>query len=242
MARYCSSSNNLTCGDISAMEGLTNFSMGITFKRAVSSANMGFSKFSTSTNATFIQGFTDGNIYFSIRNGQGNFAYFARNVLTWDRVLLTFDGALVGNLKLKGYLNGVEQSLTYSGTLPVTTASNAASLMIGKVNAANSNGDFAEARIWDKTLNSGEIFQDTYGRYPAQNLIGYWPCGYGDPDPDYSGAGNNATLVNTPTVVDHPPIVPQFGSDLDYSPYTVASASGHGGLLSTQRNRLVYGG
>jgi len=239
MARQFGASDYLNCGDFSSIDGLTTFSMGAWVKRASSSAVVNISKFSSTTSDLSIQVYSDGKIYLAMRNGGNTSANFSRNVTTWDRVLWVFDGALVGNARSICFLNGASQALSYNGAVPATTPTNAGNFEIGKIASGYSNGAIAEVKIWDFALNAGEAKDDYYGTGPSPT-IGYWPCSGYSPEPDYSGAGNAASLVNTPTITDHPPITPQFGSDSDFSPYAIATAGGHGGLLSAQRNRLIY--
>jgi len=228
----------VNCGDFASVDGLTTFTMGAWVKRDSSNALVNISKFSSVNSDISIQVFSDGNIYFAMRNGANTSANFARNVTTWDRLLMVFDGALVGDARLTCFLNGASQALSYTGAMPATTPTNAGDFIIGSINSGGSDGSIAEVKLWSTALNAGQAKDDYYGRGPHADL-GYWPLGYGSPEPDYSGAGNNGTLVSSPSIVDHPPIGTQFGYDESISPYEVAAAGGHGGLLSSQRNRLV---
>jgi hypothetical protein len=69
----------------------------------------------------------------------------------------------------------------------------------------------AEMAAWNVALSPAQVLSYHNGTLPSSilpgNLVGYWQfLGDSSPEPDTSGSGNHATLVGTPTKVDHPPV------------------------------------
>lgn len=95
------------------------------------------------------------------------------NVLTigaWYHIVMVFNGLGSTNAdRLKVYVNGVLQGLTFTGTIPVITPNNTASLFIGKYNAYFT-GSIDEAAIYNRTLTAAEIaehFRKSTGTYTS---------------------------------------------------------------------------
>ncbi len=73
---------------------------------------------------------------------------------------MVFDGTASGNAnRLKGYLNGVEQTLEYSGTIPAAAHSQSAIFRIGKDQANNlfSQGSIDEVSVFSSALTAREV-------------------------------------------------------------------------------------
>jgi hypothetical protein len=81
----------------------------------------------------------------------------------WEHWIFVFDGTLSGNSnRLKLYKNGIQQSLSFSGTMPATTIDLSGSGTThanigGYYNAASWNGKIDDVRIYNRALSSGEI-------------------------------------------------------------------------------------
>lgn len=109
--------------------------------------------------------YTDGNMYFEY-NGSVNRAYFDYSTVisagTWANVVMVFNGSGSGNSgRLKVYVNGVEITLTYVGTIQTTTSSSTDNFQIGARPDTSFvwSGMLDEVGIWSRVLTSSEISQ-----------------------------------------------------------------------------------
>lgn len=79
----------------------------------------------------------------------------------WHHIFLTFDGSQTGNAnRLKARLDGIDLSLTFTGTVGTTTSAAASTFYGGVESTGNSNywdGDVGELMFWTRALNIGEI-------------------------------------------------------------------------------------
>lgn len=106
-----------------------------------------------------------GNLYAFVGAGtltQGYFDYSAAGVTggSWFHYAFVYDGNGATNAdKLKVYINGSEQTLTYSGTIPSLTANlSTRFLEIGSLQESSHwDGNVDEVSIYGKALSSGEI-------------------------------------------------------------------------------------
>ena len=81
----------------------------------------------------------------------------------WNHYLFTYDGDGAGNSdKLKGYLNGVSQSITMGGTLPMTMSAGTADFTIGApMNSAAGSyfgpGQIDEVSVYEECLSQSQV-------------------------------------------------------------------------------------
>lgn len=82
----------------------------------------------------------------------------------WNLWTMVFDGTQVTNAaSLKFYLNAVQQSLTFTGTIPDTTANIAAGVEIGILSTTYGfNGIIDEVRITNDVRTAAEVKADYY--------------------------------------------------------------------------------
>lgn len=81
---------------------------------------------------------------------------------------MVYDGAQGTNAtKLLGYVDGVQQTLSFTGTIPTTTASNSAVLEIGAITLtpAYMTGNLDDVRLYDRVLSATEITNLNNGKY-----------------------------------------------------------------------------
>lgn len=83
----------------------------------------------------------------------------------WNQLTMVFDGTLTGNAnRLKVYLNGVQQTLTYNYTVPTNNGQNSTLAGIGAYSTGNFNnyalGNVAINRLYNKSLTASEILQN----------------------------------------------------------------------------------
>tara|TARA_R100001244_G_scaffold40818_3_gene36722 strand:- start:525 stop:1262 length:738 start_codon:yes stop_codon:yes gene_type:complete len=232
MARtfVASSSQYIDCGNITALNSASEFTIGGWFKRTASGKNSILGKRLSTTNQLFINVNTDGNVYCSVRNGGTKNEVFSNSTTDWLHVIMVFDGSLSEPDRIKVYTGGSPQSTTPGGgSHPTISGSYTNSYRLGALHTAvYSDGSQAEQKAWSVALTAAEVYQNFYGKTPrADKLLLYAPLGYGSPEPDLSGSGNNGVVTNSATIGDHPPIQAPWGVDAEYCLYEAAAAAGN---------------
>lgn len=241
-----SSSQYIDCGDIDTMDGVAALTLSCWMKRGSADDIVGVTKAADNDNQLYILFYSDGILYTLVRNNSNNYWTYTLNDTDWHHIVMVYDYSQgVNEDKQKQYIDGafVAGSHTNALNIPATTDDGSADFCIGRWLTNYTDGNIAEVKVWSSALTAGEIKSDYIGQTPRPgNLIGYWRCGVGSPEPDWSGAGNEGTVTNAPTIADHPPVTNPFAQDLAYVPYSEAApvATGHGQLLSDRRNQLVY--
>lgn len=208
MARYFvgASSQNITCTDIAAINGASALTMTFWGKRAASSNAVYMGKYTGSTIGIWMEAHADGNFYFNIRNGGATFGYMAHNVITLNHYAFVFNGGGATNAdRVKGYINGALQTLSFVGPIPSTVGSGSGTFNIGLASTEKTTGTIADVRVYTAALSEKEVYMDYLGML-QRNLLAYWRLGVADPEPDWGGGQYNGTLVNGPTIVAHPPV------------------------------------
>lgn len=149
------------------------------------------------------QFYTDGRIYLipGSFSAYGYMTNSSSNLNRWANYVMVFDGTLSGNNKLKFYIDGTEQSLTYVGTLPTTTASPTATSYIGydSQNTKFLNGGVDDVRIYSRALSTTEITRlYNMGRptviktvYPLDNQNAYFAYSVRKLRTSYTGSAIN---------------------------------------------------
>lgn len=149
----------------------------------------------------------------------------------WHHVVCVFNGAGSTNAeRMQIYINGIAQSITFTGTIPATLVNNTQAVTIGgKGGVAGFLGFMDEVRIYNRALSAGEAkglydvgADDKTNSAVSQpqgtgrldsGLAGYWPLdnGSGTSATDASTNGNTGTLTNGPTWT-----TGQIGSAVDF--------------------------
>ncbi len=172
----------VTVGDINELDGASAFTIE-TWAKFTSSSSSGdqiFSKFlDGNNNIQFLPRTSD--ILISIENGSSNFATINHvNSNTWQHYALVYDGSQIGNAnRLKLYINGIEQTLNFTGTVPATTDDNSVDALIG-AGASTLNqfaGNMDEYRIWSVARTGTEIANNRFKTLVVTNeanLISYY--------------------------------------------------------------------
>jgi hypothetical protein len=212
MARAFATNQQIN-GTTTVAKNLTNFSMAGWIRRPSGSTIQSFGFNDNPTHQLGIYHFSDNNIYFDIRNGLMTFAYSPRNISGWNHIAMVFNGTLSGDAnRIKGYLNGIQISLSFSGNggIPARTSNNSAldSYRIGKISTYWSSGDFAELGMWQASLTAEEVASLAKGmtcdKVRPQSLVYYTPL-----IRDIQDLARGMTLTDTnSTVANHPRIYP----------------------------------
>jgi hypothetical protein len=208
MARAITTNQQIN-GTTTVAKNLSNFSMAGWIRRPSASTIQGFGFNDSASHVLGIYHFSDNNIYFDIRNGLPTYSYSTRNISGWNHIAMVFNGTLSGDAnRCKGYLNGNQISLTFSGNgaIPATTSNNSAleSYRIGKISTYWSTGDFAELGMWQASLTAEEVASLAKGmtceKIRPQSLVFYTPL-----IREIQDLARGMTLTDTSTTVaNHP--------------------------------------
>ena len=127
----------------------------------------------------------------------------------WHHVVFTYDGTGPTDAdKLKLYIDGQLQTLTFTGTIPsaLLAGSSSSHFLLGDWYGYLSgtkawNGDLDDARFYNRELTAEEVSRLYAGSSPPpcdQTCIGYWKLDEtsGTNAADSSGHGFNGTLTN----------------------------------------------
>lgn len=101
----------------------------------------------------------------TVANGSNSYGYTSTGKIAtgnWYHAVVVFDGTLSGNAnRLKIYLNGTQETLTFNGTIPATTANTTTdSFFTGSITGSFVwDGRIDELGIWSRDLTSTEAGQ-----------------------------------------------------------------------------------
>ena len=151
----------------------TTYSVGTISKHTIScwinKTNSQYS-FILASSASLFYGFEiyPSVIYTNITNN--NYGQVSYNLNGYQNIAFTYDGSQTGNSnRLKVYLNGILQTLSFTGTIP-SSVSNIPAIDIGKRSWTTrySEGSIAQVSIYNRALSASEIqqnFNATRSRY-----------------------------------------------------------------------------
>lgn len=109
-----------------------------------------------------VEVYNDGLDYFDLGT-YGNYVSFPSNDNSWHYIVFTFDSSQSGSSnQVKGYLDGVQQNLSFHGTVPVSLPATSNDFVIGRLPTAGSewaNGQTDEVGIWNRALSQAEVTQ-----------------------------------------------------------------------------------
>jgi hypothetical protein len=213
----------ILCNAISQNNNASALTWIIWAKRSASNSLMTLLQYSSLTSDISLELWSNGVIYFEIGNGGNTYGELSNNSSSWQNIAMVFDGSGVDNsARLKAYINGVQQNLTYGGTTIPSTAGSGNTLYIGNTgpfSSSNSNlfssGNLGSFQSYNRALSAQEILQNynaTKKKYnPDENIVtnglvlnidssknASYP-GSGNLIYDLSGFGNTGTLTNGPT-------------------------------------------
>tara|TARA_R100001509_G_C4866209_1_gene215127 strand:+ start:366 stop:1061 length:696 start_codon:yes stop_codon:yes gene_type:complete len=158
----------------SVFNNVSAFTIGFWSKFVNPQSNSGviFENKLNNSNVIWIYRFS-GLIYFHVNvSGSKNGNVSAPAVNTWTHIAMVFDGSGSTNAeRLKVYYNGVEQTLTYGGTIPATTGTYGTSYLGSMSNGTNEyNGYLDEVGIWSLALSENTIqaIYDTTANNPGK--------------------------------------------------------------------------
>lgn len=180
----------ITTGDVTQLKNATTFTLEAQFRydATVSTWTTIMRKATSLTDRIMLHiGPNDNSIYVMVGNGANSYGYTAANAISpgnWYHVAAVYDGTQTGNAnRLKLYIDGVQQTLSFSATaIPASTSNtNSAAFMAGgEPSCCYLNGTIDEVRVWNTALSAGTItaWKDKLlaSCHPnAANLVVYWP-------------------------------------------------------------------
>ena len=207
----------IDCGVISAVEGVSTFSMAAwvyptngALKAAIGNWGNPYIGVSIDISSSAVYFVVDSD---AAGSGYGTTSSGLTNN-TWNHVMLVFDGSGSTDAdKLKGYINGIEHSLSYTGTIPATTATPNRSFRIGDAHVGNGLiGNISNAAIWNQAISSEDVKYLYNGGTPQTN-ISFEPTSWWKLDnlttgiqdsgsASNNGTNNGATAVSSSVAVD----------------------------------------
>jgi hypothetical protein len=157
---YDGVNDNVLVGDLPQLDGASRITVSAWMKRAAAGDRVLVGKQVTGHDVA-IEMWSDGRLYFQLSNGADAHGSIPLDDTSWHHVTLVFDGTQAGNAaRLKGYVDGAPVTLTFSGTVPSTTTSNATPINLGTVGGALTRGLVDDVRIYNRALTSTEILLD----------------------------------------------------------------------------------
>ena len=145
---------------LNTLSGASQFTLSGWFNKADTGHRIGISYDNSGSNRTSIFYNTDSNVYLSVAAGSANYGAFSLASTDWVHIVMVFDGTASGNTnRLKGYVDGVEQTLTYNSTIPAAAHSQSAVFRIGKDQGHGlfSQGGIDDVAVWDTALDGDAI-------------------------------------------------------------------------------------
>jgi len=159
--------DNVNVGDIDALDGASQFTISawvyqrsLDVKVVLAKWDISFAHFNLQTSDT-----GNGNVDDIQCQPDANVGYTTNNIHksnTWEHWVCVFDGTQTGDSgRLKIYVNGVAQSLTFDDTIDPTTFSTAKPIRIGATSDIQAccvwNGLIDDVRIYNRALSADEI-------------------------------------------------------------------------------------
>lgn len=138
-------------GNLPDTLGVSKLTMSVWMKRQDASSVVEFGKEQASADAVSIQAYSNSTLYFELSsNPDFDYGTVANSSTDWIHTVMVFDGTQTGNdNRLKGYVNGVLQTLSFTSNIDATTTTDTGTFYLGHDGfGTGSRGVFDEARIY----------------------------------------------------------------------------------------------
>ena len=210
----------IDCGVVSAVENVSSFSMSVWVYPTNGSLKSVIGNWGNPYVGVEI-GTSSGAVYFTVDSDTGGSGYGATpsglSNSNWAHLVLVFDGSGSGDSgRLKGYINGVEQTLSYTGTIPATTAAPNRAFRIGDQHVGNGLiGNISNAAIFNSALTSTQV-STLFNFGTPETAISFSPTSWWKLDNlitgllDSGSASNNGTNNGTAQVNTSVAVVPSW--------------------------------
>ncbi len=162
------SNDYLNCGDVTQLNSTTKYTITGWMKRTASSGFMSmFNKYSNSSNVISTDFYS--TTFYGITSSSGGSTLTATNNDTsWHHIAMIFNGNLSGNAnRMNAYNNGALMSLSFSGTIPASTANlSSVPVYIGRDDYAGpyGNGRADEVRVVNLARNGSWVKTEYYNQ------------------------------------------------------------------------------
>ena len=146
-------------GNVTHINNARNVTLTGWMKRSTSTGQVMLAKHTT--NHEFgIGALSDGRVHFKVSNGANAGGTITLSDTNWHHFALVFNGTLVGNSnRLKAYLDGTQQSLSYTGTVPSATTTNTTPFRMGRAGTSYSNGLIDDVWLFGRSLSAAEVLE-----------------------------------------------------------------------------------
>ncbi|HKR81668.1 MAG TPA: DUF4038 domain-containing protein [Candidatus Saccharimonadales bacterium] len=149
--------DNVALGNITQIDGVSKLTLATWMKRTSAGAKVLVGKQATNQDVA-IEAYSDGKLYFQLSKGADTYGSITLNDTAWHHVALVFDGTLTGNAnRLKAYVDGVQKTLTFNGTVGTSTTTNTTAFNIGKVSGEYSAGQVDDTWLYARALSQVEV-------------------------------------------------------------------------------------
>ena len=181
-------SDYLDCGDLTFLNSASAFSISVWIKSDSTNSLDYICSKNLSNNRIHIS-ISYNIMYFNVSNGTNTYGTVPFTSTDWNHISLVFNGSGTGNSnKLKAYINGEEQSLTFTGTTPSTTANlSGIAFQIGRRDNEYFSGKMCDFKIFNTALTEAQV-QELYKKpenTPSavqDNLVAWYPMIEGNPE------------------------------------------------------------
>jgi len=211
-AVLCGPSAAITTASLAALRSST-FTMSAWMKRN-SATNQTVNMGQGSVGNASMELWSDGIFYCEIGSNWGQVTCAGT---TWRHCIAIYDGSQSGNSnRLKVYIDGVAQVLSFVGTIPATSPADAGTFDIGRYlgSSYSSGGVFDDVRVYNRALSDSEAIA-LYNSYTARpsissnrvagstsnGLVAHYNFseGSGSTTKNAAGGNNTGTLNSSPT-------------------------------------------
>lgn len=149
------------CPRITSFTNASQLSMCAWMKRSLSNSLVIVGQIASPTDDVAFELWLDNYAYFEVGNGANSYGYVLNTSTSWQFLSMVFEGTQTGNSnRLKGYINGVQQTLLFNDTIPSSTGTVNNTLSIGKYLTNYAIGNVASVQIYNRALTASEIAQN----------------------------------------------------------------------------------
>jgi hypothetical protein len=157
------SNDNVALGTLLPIQGVNKLTLSAWMKRNSAYEKVEIGKqVSGGSNTVALEFWDDGLLYFGLSPSSAYAGgYVSLNDTAWHHVTMVFDGTQSTNAtRLKGYVDGVQQTLTFDGTVPTLTTTNTTGFNIGVLAGAYTGGLIDDVRVYTRALSTTEVQTD----------------------------------------------------------------------------------
>ena len=189
------------------------------------------------------------NLYFDVAAGAAGVSGLTLETGRWYHIVMVYDGSQgTDATRLKVYLDGAAQTLSFSGSPPssITAATNPVYLASNVGASLFHDGQMDEVRIYDRALSATEVAA-MYGstsivrvrERDRRGLVGHWSFedATGTIATDFSGLGNSGTLTG---MSNSNWVSGKFGKALNFTTSTEYVDAGNANSLKTNPATISF--